>query len=74
MTMPTYQGRGHIHAELIKLRKLRNRIAHHEPLLSLDVTKTMRDLKALVALRCQDTAAWMDQTNDLTALLAARPR
>lgn len=74
LAMPVYLGRGHVHAELIKLRKLRNRIAHHEPLLKLNVPQTMNDLQALIALRCQDTAAWMAQTNDLTALLAARPR
>lgn len=74
LTMPVYQGRGHVHNELIKLRKLRNRIAHHEPLLKLNVLQTMNTLKALIALRCQDTADWMVQTNDLTALLAARPR
>lgn len=74
LAMPVYLGRGHVHTELIKLRKLRNRIAHHEPLLKLNVPQTMNDLQALIALRCQDTAAWMAQTNDLTALLAARPR
>ena len=74
LAMPVYLGRGHVHTELIKLRKLRNRIAHHEPLLTLNVQRTMNDLQALIALRCKDTADWMAQTNDLTALLAVRPR
>ena len=74
LAMPVYQGRGHVHTELIKLRKLRNRIAHHEPLLTLNAQRTMNDLKGLIALRCQDTAAWMAQANNLGPLLAARPR
>lgn len=74
LTMPVYLGRRHVHTELVKLRKLRNRIAHHEPLLTINVQQTMHDLRSLIALRCHDTAAWMAQTNDLTALLAARPR
>lgn len=74
LAMPAYLGRGHVHTELVKLRKLRNRIAHHEPLLTLNAQQTMNDLQSLIALRCQDTAAWMAQTNDLSALLAARPR
>ncbi len=73
LSLPVYRGRGHVHTELGKLRKLRNRIAHHEPLLTLNVLQTMNDLQALIALRCTDTAAWMAQTNNLTALLAARP-
>lgn len=73
LTLPVHLGRGHVHAELTKLRKLRNRIAHHEPLLTVNAQQTMADIKALIALRCQDTADWMAQTNDLTALLASRP-
>jgi hypothetical protein len=74
LAMPVHLGRGHVHTELAKLRKLRNRIAHHEPLLTLNAQQTMNDLQALIALRCQDTAAWMAQTNDLTPLFAAKPR
>ena len=74
MTMPVHLGRGHVCKELGKLRKLRNRIAHHEPLLKINAQQHVTEIRALIALRCQDTAAWMAQTNDLTALIAARPR
>lgn len=74
LAMTVHLGRGHVHAELVKLRRLRNRIAHHEPLLTLNAQQTMNDVEALIALRCKETATWMAQTNDLTALLAARPR
>ena len=73
-TMPVNMGRRHVRDELFKLRRLRNRIAHHEPLLTLNVQQTMNEIEALIALRCQDTAAWMAQTNNLAPLVAARPR
>lgn len=73
LTLSVRQGRGHVYAELKKLRELRNRIAHHEPLLTLDAQKTMAEIEALIALRCKDTAAWMAKTNNIATLLAARP-
>lgn len=72
--MTMQQARGHIRQELEKLRRLRNRIAHHEPLLTLNAQQVLRDMETLIGYRCADTAAWMVQTNDLAHLIASRPR
>lgn len=71
MTVP--QGRGHVRNKMKKMRDLRNRIAHHEPLLNLNVPNLINEMKDLISLRCHDTAAWMVQTNNLAPLLAAKP-
>lgn len=73
-SMTVQQARGHLRHELDKLRRLRNRIAHHEPLLTLDVEQVIKDIEALIGYRCTDTAAWMVQTNNLAALVMSRPR
>ncbi|OAV13265.1 DUF1526 domain-containing protein [Moraxella catarrhalis] len=51
--------RGEIFNDLERICKLRNRIAHHEPIfqrnLNLDYQITIR----LIEHRCSDTAAWV---------------
>lgn len=71
--MTMQQARGHVRQELKKLRDLRNRIAHHEPLLTLNAQQVLKDMETLIGYRCANTAAWMVQTNDLAPLIASRP-
>lgn len=67
------QSRSHIRQELKKLRLLRNRIAHHEPLLKINAATHLQDVQRLIGYRCADTAAWVGQTNNISTLLASRP-
>ena len=73
-SMTVQQARAHIRGELKKIRNLRNRIAHHEPLLATAVLTHLQSLHDLVRLRCADTAAWLIQAHDFSQILADRPR
>ena len=67
------QARADVRQKLGRLRRLRNRIAHHEPLLKIDTPACLQDAHDLISYRCVDTAAWIAQTNDIAALVALRP-
>jgi hypothetical protein len=58
---------------LDKLRRLRNRIAHHEPLLTINALDYLQTVQQLIGYRCTETAAWVGHTNSIAALLASRP-
>lgn len=67
------QSRYHIRQELEKLRRLRNRIAHYEPLLVINASACLQAVQQLIAYRCVDTAAWVGQTSNIAALIASKP-
>ncbi|WP_038215730.1 hypothetical protein [Xenophilus azovorans] len=66
-------ARAHIFAELEALRLVRNRIAHHEPLLVENVPDAVLRAARLVDLRCADTMAWLQASHGVDALLNSRP-
>lgn len=76
-SMPTSltvaQKRKHLFDELEELRRLRNRIAHHEPIFTRNLLADYQRIHALVGFRCPITAAWMDQHQTATAVIAAKP-
>lgn len=59
--------------ELEKLRKLRNRIAHHEPIISYNLMDYYTSIQNLVSWRCPTTVSWMDSVETLTALIKQKP-
>lgn len=63
-----------IHEILERLRTLRNRIAHHEPIFNRDLENLYSIAVALVSWRCQDTADWLDSIQEVTALLSTKPK
>ena len=65
--------RKRIHDELEKLRLLRNRIAHHEPIFSRNLANDFQNVQELIAFRCPHTLAWMVANQNATALIAAPP-
>ena len=67
------QGRDNIHLTADKVRDLRNRIAHHEPIFSRDLKTEYDEIANVVGYRCQHTAAWMKRTQDVTWLLQLLP-
>lgn len=62
-----------IYGELDQLRKLRNRIAHHEPIFKRNLADDFLKIQELIALRCPITSAWMEGNQHATALIAAKP-
>lgn len=62
-----------IYNEIEQLRKLRNRIAHHEPIFARHLADDYQKILALVSHRCPVTAAWMDQNQIATQVIAVQP-
>lgn len=67
------QHRAMIYAELEQLRKLRNRIAHHEPIITRNLADDFQKIQDLIAFRCPVTALWMVQTQAAQALILTKP-
>lgn len=70
---PIPKLRGILYQQLAKVRKFRNRIAHHEPILSVHHGNEYARVARLVAWRCQRTRAWLSDIEDVTALVSKRP-
>ena len=66
-------SRESVYADLEQLRKLRNRIAHHEPIFARDLTADLQKIVELVRFRCAVTAQWMCDNQQVDAVIAARP-
>lgn len=67
------QARANISQDLQQVRRLRNRIAHHEPVLGRNLSDDLATLKELIRFRCNETAAWMEATQHASNLIALRP-
>jgi hypothetical protein len=65
--------RGMIYKELDQLRKLRNRIAHHEPIFTRNLVDDLQRIRALIALRCPVTSVWMMNNQHAMTLIGAKP-
>jgi len=58
-----------IYNELEQIRFLRNRIAHHEPIFARNLNDDLQKIVALIASRSQETADWMMQNQQASAIL-----
>lgn len=67
------QSRQALYDDLEHIRKLRNRIAHHEPVFMRNLSDDFNRVSNLIGLRCSVTAAWMMQNQQASAFIAARP-
>jgi hypothetical protein len=65
--------RREIYEELERIRKLRNRIAHHEPIFKRNLTEDLDRIVDLIELRCTVTASWMLSNQQASAIIATRP-
>lgn len=72
-TKTVAQLRAMVYAELEQLRKLRNRIAHHEPIFRRNLADDFQKIHDLIAIRCPITAAWMVQNQQAQTLITAKP-
>jgi hypothetical protein len=67
------QIRGSIYDDLEHIRKLRNRIAHHEPIFARDLVKDFERIRRLVELRDHFVASWMLTNQNADSLLTQKP-
>lgn len=65
--------RGRINKDLETIRQLRNRIAHHEPIITRQLTSDLSRMLDLIELRSSATASWVRAMEEATSILAARP-
>lgn len=65
--------RQRIHDDLEHIRTLRNRIAHHEPLVTRNLADDLARMMELVQARSGETVDWLKTFEEATALVAARP-
>lgn len=70
---PIMPLRKKLYDELDAIRKLRNRIAHHEPIFTRNLAADFATLTELVRLRCQTTADWMVANQQATLIINGRP-
>jgi hypothetical protein len=64
--------RHEVHTSLERIRLLRNRIAHHEPVFRRSLGEEYNMIKDLIGVRCAVTAKWMDQHQQVMGLLVNR--
>lgn len=72
-TSSSSEVRQRLYTELELIRKLRNRIAHHEPILSRVLYNDFMVIKMLISTRCAFTAEWMVNNQTLLPLLTRKP-
>ena len=66
-------NRSHLHENVKTIRALRNRIAHHEPIFMRDLIAEYEMMIDVIRCRCPQTAQWVERTQRVVDLIAARP-
>jgi len=72
-TKPVTALRQAIYSDLERIRLLRNRIAHHEPIFARALANDYQTILTLVMYRCTVTATWLDSHQNTTETIAAKP-
>jgi len=72
-TMPAASLRDRIYQDLDALRRLRNRLAHHEPVFTQNLLNELTRTLDLIELRNRSTSDWVRAMEDVTATVAERP-
>lgn len=67
------QARADIHQDIEVIRRLRNRIAHHEPIFSRNLDEDRDRIRKLIEWRNPDAAVWLDSIETVTNLLDRKP-
>jgi len=73
VTKPVQDNRKMIYGYVERMRVLRNRIAHHEPIFQRNLIDDYNIMHSIVGYRCQYTAAWLDSNQITKTIIAARP-
>ena len=72
--LPRDGSRKTVQASVRSVNAFRNRVAHHEPILKLDVNAVHAEMGRLVALICPQTSAWMRHHSTVPLVVRARPK
>jgi len=67
-------ARRQLHKQLNRLRRLRNRVAHHEPILSRDLQADYEAIKWVLGMLSPETAAWVEHHSRVREELARSSR
>lgn len=67
------QARQRVHDDVEAIRGLRNRIAHHEPLIARNIADDLARALSLIEWRRPTVAAWIGSIEGVTALMQRRP-
>ncbi|TBD33823.1 hypothetical protein [Rhizobium ruizarguesonis] len=65
--------RDQIFQPLDDLRRLRNRIAHHEPIINRNIAADYASILNLISYISPTTAQWIDDQSEIAAVIAAKP-
>lgn len=65
--------RQNIYNHLEQVRKLRNRIAHHEPIFTRNLSDDYQKILELVTHRCPLTSAWLDANQQALIVISRKP-
>jgi len=71
--LSTTASRKILYDDMEALRRFRNRIAHHEPIIAYPLSQLQDRIRRLINARCDKTANWLSQWEVVSAALAARP-
>lgn len=72
-TYTAREAREAIHTRLDPLRKFRNRIAHHEPILDEPLVDRQESIKLLVDWRCAQVSNWHSSWETISAHMSNKP-
>ena len=67
------QTRTKLYNDIVEVRKFRNRIAHHEPIFSRQLSEDRDRIRRIVAWRRPGAALWLDGIESVSSLLLHRP-
>lgn len=70
---PIPVARANAFSALQAVRQFRNRIAHHEPIFTRNLTDEYQRLHDVISWRNPTAAAWMDRIQQVTILIGNRP-
>lgn len=66
--------RTRVYNDLDRIRLLRNRIAHHEPIIARDLAADLKAIKDLVHLRCGETSQLLVAIERVSSIIPLRPQ
>lgn len=67
------EGRGEIQKLAKSINRVRNRVAHHEHILDVNIPEMLANMFKLTELRCANTSRWMRHHTTVNLVMRGRP-
>ena len=64
-----FMKRNEVHGRFNRIRRFRNRVAHHEPIVFMDLAKAHREMMEAIRWMCPVTADWAEGISTVPQLL-----